>query len=150
MRERLLLWGAAIGGAVVIFLIAVGIYLGYSWYQRRYGPTPERALETYFNAMADGDYGVMYKMTPDADLMVLGRKLSEADFAEGIEQLLGGEQMEVEAIEAERIAQRGDYHYFKVTLYYKLGGTGKVARLLVEMKPAGGEWEVTYPFTPSL
>jgi len=150
MRQRFLLWGAAIGGAAVIFLIAVGIYLGYSWYQRRFGPTPERALETYFTAMADGDYGIMYKMTPDADLMVLGRKLSETDFADGIAELLGGEKMEMDEIEVERIAQRADYHYFKVTLHYKLGGTGKVARLLMEMKPAGAEWEVTYPFTPSL
>lgn len=150
MRERLLLWGAAIGGAVVIFAIAVGIYLGYSWYQRRFGPTAERALETYFTAMADAEYGVMYKMTPDADLMVLGRKLSEEDFAKGLDELLGDEKMVMEAIEVDSIAQRGEYQYFKVTLHYTLGGTGKVARLLVEMKPAGGEWEVTYPFTPNL
>jgi hypothetical protein len=150
MRERLLLWGAALGGAVVILAIAVGVYQGYSWYQRRFGPTAERALDTYFTAMAHGDYGVMYGMTPDADLMVLGRKLSEGDFAEGLEELLGGEQMEMEAIEVDSIAQRGEYQYFKVILHYKLGGTGKVARLLVEMRWTGGEWEVTYPFTPNL
>jgi hypothetical protein len=150
MRERLLLWGAAIGGAALVFLVAVAVYLGYSWYQQRYGATAERALETYFTALEDGDYAVMYKMTPDADLMVLGRKLSESEFARGVEELLGGEEMQMERIEAERIAQRDPYHYFAVSLHYTLGGTGKVIRLLVEVAPGGDGWEVTYPFTPSL
>ena len=150
MRERLILWGAAAGGAVLIFVIAVGAYLGYRWYQQRYGPTAERALDTYFTALADGDYEVLYAMTPDADLMVLGRKVSEGEFARNVEDLLGGEEMVVKEIEAERIAQRGEYHYFRVSLHYSLGGTGKVARLLVELRPVADEWEVTYPFTPSL
>jgi hypothetical protein len=145
-----MLWSAAIGGAVLVFAIAVGVYLGYSWYRERFGPTPERALEEYFTALADGDYVVMYEMTPDADLMVLGRKLSESDFAKRVEELLGGEDMELDRIELERIAQRGEYTYFRVSLHYNLGDTGKVARLLVEMRAHGNEWEVTYPFTPSL
>lgn len=146
----MMLWGAAIGGAVLVFAIAVGVYLGYSWYRERFGPTPERALEEYFTALAEGDYVVMYEMTPDADLMVLGRKLSESDFAKRVEELLGGEDMELDRIELERIAQRGEYTYFRVSLHYNLGDTGKVARLLVEMRAHGNEWEVTYPFTPSL
>lgn len=146
----MMLWGAAIGGAVLVFAIAVGVYLGYSWYRERFGPTPERALEEYFTALADGDYEVMYEMTPDADLMVLGRKLSERDFAKRVEELLGGEDLELDRIELERIAQRGEYTYFRVSLHYNLGDTGKVARLLVEMRADGNEWEVTYPFTPSL
>lgn len=56
----------------------------------------------------------------------------------------------MQEIALERIAQRDEYHYFRVSLHYRLGGTGKVARLLVELKPVDGEWEVTYPFTPSL
>jgi hypothetical protein len=150
MRERFLLWGAAIGGAVLILLIAVGAYLGYGWYEQRYGPTAEKALREYFTALGSGDYAVMYEMTPDSDLMVLGHKLSEADFASRVEELLGGEEMEVQEIELERIAQRDEYHYFRVSLHYRLGGTGKVARLLVEVKATNGDWEVTYPFTPSL
>jgi hypothetical protein len=150
VRERLLLWGAAIGGAVIVFAIGVGVYLGYSWYQQRYGPTAERALESYFTALADGDYALMYEMTPDSDLMVLGRKLSEREFASGVEQLLGGKEMESGQVEVERIAQRGGYHYFKVALHYKLGGTGKVTRLLVEARRTEDGWKVTYPFTPSL
>jgi hypothetical protein len=89
-------------------------------------------------------------MTPDADLMLLGRKLSQRDFARRVEELLGGEEIEMEAIEVERIAQRGEYYYFRVSLHYRLGGTGKVARLLVEVRPEGEDWKVTYPFTPSL
>jgi hypothetical protein len=150
MRERLMLWGAAVGGAVLIFLIGIGAYLGYRWYQQRYGPTAEKALESYFTALADGDYATMYEMTPDSDLMVLGHKLSESDFASRVEELLGGEEMEMQEIALERIAQRDQYHYFRVSLHYRLGGTGKVARLLVELKPVDGEWEVTYPFIPSL
>jgi hypothetical protein len=145
-----MLWGAAIGGAVLVFAIAVGVYLGYSWYRERFGPTPEKALEEYFTALADGHYEVMYEMTPDADLMVLGRKLSESDFARRVEELLGGEDMKLDRIETERIAQRGEYTYFRVSLHYRLGDTGKVARLLVEMRSDGKEWKVTYPFTPSL
>ena len=150
MRERFMLWGAAVGGAVLIFLIGIGAYLGYGWYQQRYGPTAEKALEAYFTALADGDYAAMYEMTPDSDLMVLGHKLSERDFTARVEELLGGEEMEMQDIELERIAQRDEYHYFRVSLHYRLGGTGKVARLLVELKPSNGDWEVTYPFIPSL
>lgn len=150
MRERLTLWGAAIGVAVLILVIGVGAYMGYRWYQQRYGFTAERALETYFTALADGDYGVMYEMTPSADLMALGRKLSERDFAGRVGELLGGEEIELEDIEIERIAQHGEYHYFRVSLHYRLDGTGKVVRLLVELKPEGDGWRVTYPFVPSL
>lgn len=146
----MLLWGAAAGGAVLVFAIAVGIYLGYSWYQQRYGPTAERALERYFTALAEADHAVMYEMTPDADLMILGRKISEREFATRTEELLGGEQMELNQVGVERIAQQGEYHYFKVALHYKLGGAGKVTRLLVEMRRTEDGWEVTYPFTPSL
>ncbi len=150
MRERLMLWGAVAGGAVLIFVIGIGAYLGYRWYQQRYGPTAERALETYFTALAGGDYEVLYLMTPDADLMVLGHKISTEEFARNVEELLGGEDMELKEIEVQRIAQRGEHHYYSVSLHYSLGGTGKVAHLLVELRPAGDEWEVTYPFTPSL
>lgn len=150
MRQRLLLWGAAAGGAVLVFVIVVGAYLGYGWYQRRYGPSPDKALETYFGALAEGDYGVMYEMTPDADLMVLGRKLSERDYGSRVRELLAGQEMEMDRIELSRIAQVGEYHYFRVSLYYQLGGTGKVTRLLVELRRAGEDWEVTYPFTHSL
>jgi hypothetical protein len=150
MRERLMVWGAAAGGAVLILVIAIGAYQGYRWYQQRYGPTPEKALDSYFTALADGDYATMYEMTPDSDLMVLGRKLSESDFASRVEELLGGEKMEIQEIALEKIAQRDEYHYYRVSLHYRLGGTGKVARLLVELKPVDGDWEITYPFTPSL
>jgi hypothetical protein len=150
MRERLMLWGAAAGGAVLIFGIAVGLYLGYNWYQQRYGFTAERALERYFTALGEADYDVVYDMTPDGDLMVLGRKLSRRDFASRVAELLGGEEMEIDEIALERIAQRGEYHYYRVALHYRLGGTGKVTRLLVEVRREGEKWKVTYPFTPSL
>jgi hypothetical protein len=145
-----MLWAAAAGGAILIFVIAVGLYMGYNWYQQRYGSTPERALERYFTALGDAEHGIMYEMTPDADLMVLGHKLSRREFTSRVQQLLGGEEMEMEEIELERIAQRGEYHYFRVVLHYRLGGTGKVVRLLVELKQEGQDWKVTYPFTPSL
>ncbi len=150
MRERLMLWGAAAGGAILIFVIGVGLYAGYRWYQQRYGSTAERALEGYFTALGDSEYHVMYEMTPDADLMALGRKLSQRDFTSRVEELLGGEEMELEEIELERIAQRGEFQYFRVALHYRLEGTGKVTRLLVELRPVGEDWKVTYPFTPSL
>jgi hypothetical protein len=150
MRERLMLWGAAAGGAVLIFVIAAGLYLGYNWYNQRYGATPERAVERYFTALGDAQYDIMYEMTPDEDLMVLGRKLSQVDFADRVEELFGGEEMEMEGIELERIAQRGEYYYFRVILRYRLGDTGKVTPLLVEAKREGQDWKVTYPFTPSL
>jgi hypothetical protein len=150
VRERMLLWGAAAGGAVLVFVIGLGIYFGYSWYQRRYGPTAERAIETYFGSLADGDYATMYEMTADSDLMVLGRKISESEFADRTEELLGGQDLELNQIETEKSAQRGEYHYFAVTLHYELGLTGKVTRLLVELRHTGENWKVTYPFTPSL
>jgi hypothetical protein len=150
MRERLVLWGAAAGGAVLIFVIALGFYTAYNWYHQRYGATPEKALQRYFLALGDAEYDIMYEMTPDADLMVLGRKLSPGDFANRVEELLGGEDMEMGDVELEMIAHRGEYYYFRVLLHYRLGGTGKVARLLVELRREGQDWKVTYPFIPSL
>ncbi len=104
----------------------------------------------YLTALSDGEYDIIYQMTPDADLMRLSRKLSRRDFAERVEGLLGGEEMEIEEIELERIAQRGEYYYFRAVLHYRLEGTGKVAHLLVELSQEGRDWKVTYPFTPSL
>jgi hypothetical protein len=150
MRERLMLWGAAAGGAILVFVIAVGLYMAYGWYQQRYGATPERAIERYFSALGDGEYDVMYDMTPDADLMVLGRKLSRREFAARVEDLLGGEELEMEKIDVEPIAQRAEYSYYRVSLHYRLGDTGKVTRILVEVRREGEDWKVTYPFTPSL
>ena len=71
----------------------------------------------------------------------------------GIRQKLAiyfAEKLEMEEIELERIAQRGEYYYFRVILHYRLGGTGKVTRLLVELRREGQDWKVTYPFIPSL
>lgn len=150
MRGRLILWGGAVGVVALIVVIAIGLYVGYSWYNQRYGDTPERALRDYFAALGDADYDVMYKMTPDADLMVLGRKLSQRDFANQVGELLGGEEMEMEEIQLHRIAQQGEYYYFRVGLHYQLGEIGRVTYLLVETKREGQQWKVTYPFTPSL
>lgn len=150
MRERLMLWGAAAGGAVLVLVTVVGLYMGYEWYHQRYGSTPERALGRYFTALGDAEYDIMYDMTPDVDLMVLGRKLSRRDFADRLKELLGGQEMEMGEVELERVAQRGENYYFKVVLHYRLGGTGKIARLLVELGREGQDWKVTYPFTPSL
>lgn len=150
MKERLMLWGAAAGGALLVFVIGAGVYLGYSWYQRRYGATAERALERYFTALAQGDYGIMYEMTPSEDLMVLGRKLSEEEFKAQVEELLDGKEMQIEEMRLDRIARRGEYHYFRVSLHYSLGGTGKATRLLVELRSEDQNWKVTYPFSPSL
>ncbi len=150
MRERIDLGAVAVGAAASILVIAAAVYVGYQWYQSRYGSTPQRALDRYFSALAGGEYDVMYDMTPDGDLMVLGRKLSRGGFAEQVEQLLTGEELEMEDIELDPVAQRGEYHYFRVILHYRLGGTGKVARLLVELRKDEQDWKVTYPFTPSL
>ena len=150
MRGRLVLWGAAVGGALLIFVIAVGLYSGYRWYQQRYGSTPEKALERYFTALGDAEYDVMYDMTPDDDLMVLGRKLSRWGFADQVKELLGGEELAMEDIELERVAQQGESYYFHVVLRYRLGDTGKVTSLLVELRPEGQDWKVTYPFVPGL
>jgi hypothetical protein len=150
LRERLVLWTAAAGGAILVFVLALGLYSGYRWYQQRYGSTPERALQTYFTALGEAEYGVMYEMTPDADLMVLGRKLSPDGFAERMDELLGGKRLVMKQIELERLAQRGDYYYFRVQLSYTLGDTGKVTRLLVELTREGQDWKVTYPFSPTL
>lgn len=79
----------------------------------------------YLTALSDREYDIIYQMTPDADLMRLSRKLSRRDFAERVEGLLGGEEMEIEEIELERVAQRGETCYFRAAYPIGLGVQAK-------------------------
>lgn len=143
------------GGVLFIALLALvglfGLYQGYLFLTRQFGETPEKAIERYFNALAEGDYDTMYEMTSAARLTDLfGRVLSRTDFASRVRDFVGRRTLSIEEIRIQKIGQIEDAQYFKVTLRYELGSLKKALELLVEVIREGEEWKVTYPFTPGL
>lgn len=148
--EKIRLYGGIALFALVLLLLALGIFFAYN---TSFGDPAQarRAVEEYFTALGNGDYDAMYQLTPDASLTdPFGRKISRSDFASQVRALVGGKTLTINQTVIEQIAQRGGAFYFKVTLLYEVGGTSKSRSILVEVVQEGGEWKVTYPFLSAL
>jgi len=150
MSRLRLIGGIALAVLLVLALLVAGFKVK-GWLDRRASGSPEMAIESYFQALADGDYGTMYNLTLREELTdVFGRKLTRDEFLDQVQKVTGGQRMTLEKVESAYIGRQGEYRFYQVTLYYNLGGEGKVKRLLVAVKKEYDAWRIAYPFTPQL
>ncbi|MFP3895746.1 MAG: NTF2-like N-terminal transpeptidase domain-containing protein [Anaerolineales bacterium] len=136
---------------VAFLLIAVllgrGIYQAYHLYSDRVTVTPTKAVETYFTALATGDYEEVYGLTAQEDLTdIYGRDVTRGEFMDQLEEVTGGYPLPLEAVESEEIFKTNEARYYRVLLTFSVGGKARQSRLLVEVRREGDAWVVTYPF----
>ena len=139
---------ARLGGiAVIVALLGIIAYQLYAYYSDRIGFTPTRAIETYFQALAQGDYEEVHRLTFKERLTdIYGRPITETEFIEQLRRLTGGRRLPFHGVEATKLFERGGVRYYLVELHSSLGGTPGESRLLVEVRRSGKTWVVTYPF----
>ena len=83
MRGFAKLTKAEKGIAIIVALLGIIVYQLYTYYSDRIGFTPTKAIETYFQALAQGDYEEVYRLTSKEHLTdIYGRPVTETEFFE--------------------------------------------------------------------
>ncbi|MEA3407948.1 MAG: NTF2-like N-terminal transpeptidase domain-containing protein [Chloroflexota bacterium] len=137
----------AIGILIVVAVVAVVLYQVYDFYSDKVGFTPSKAIETYFQALAAGDYEEVYRLTAKESLTdIYGRDVTRGEFMEQLEGIAGGHSLPLEAIEMEKLFEAQKARYYEVFLTFSVGGTSRQSRLLVEVRREKNSWVVTHPF----
>ena len=117
-------------GGVVIVLALLG-YIGYQlydFYEDKVGLTSGKAIETYFNAIAQGDYDEVYRLTAQDYLTdIYGRPITKGEFIKQLEQLTDGRQLPFTRFEITKAFERGSARYYIVLIHSNVGGTPGVS-----------------------
>jgi hypothetical protein len=142
--SRMLRLGAI---AVLVIILGFGAYQLYDFYGDKVGFTPERTINTYFTALAEGDYAEVYRYTSKRNLTdIYGRPITRDEFLAQLEQVTGGKRFPFTQIETERLLERQGTYYYVVQLHSFVGGTEGESRLVVEVFREAGGWVLSYPF----
>ena len=136
-----------IGILVIAAVVGVVVYQVYDFYNDKVGFTPDKAIETYFQALAAGDYDEVYRLTAKEDLTdIYGRDVTRGEFMNQLEGVTGGHSLPLEAIEMEKLFEAQGVRYYEVSLTFSVGGRSHQNRLLVEVRRMRNSWVITYPF----
>jgi hypothetical protein len=150
MRDKWQRYALAIrAGGVVIILALLGFvgYQLYDFYEDKVGFTPSKAIETYFNALAQGNYEEVYRLTAQEHLTdIYGRPITKGEFISQLERVTGKRQLPFTRFEISQAYERGSSRYYIVLIHSNVGGAPGVSRVLVEVRRQGGGWVITYPF----
>ncbi|MCD6520347.1 MAG: hypothetical protein J7M05_10550 [Anaerolineae bacterium] len=136
-------------GGILLLIALVGIvgYELYDFYQDKVGFTPTKAIETYFDALAQGDYEKVYELTNKDYLTdIYGRPITKGEFFDQLKGLTGGHHLPFQDVEVTRVFRKRGIHYYEVKLHSTVGGIRGTSRLLVEVRRKGKTWVITYPF----
>jgi len=141
-------WGIRIGALIVLLVI---LYMGVAelrdFYSDKIGFTAERAIYAYFEALGQGDYAEVYRLSNKERLTdIYGRAITQQEFRRQLENLTGRTPLSFTQVRATSLCEDGDYRYFVVQLYSDVGGTTRSSRLIVEVCRYDGSWVITYPF----
>jgi len=140
-------WARLIGIFVIVGLVAFVVYQVYDFYDDKVGYTSSRAVEDYFNALAAGNNDEVYRLTSQDYLTdIYGRPVTRAEFSEQLDGITGGKRMPFTKIEAQKLTEAHNAHYYVVTLYSNVGGSMGSSRLVVEVVRQDKTWVVRYPF----
>ena len=136
-----------IGILVIAAVVGVVIYQVYDFYSDKVGFTPNKAIETYFQALAAGDYEEVYRLTAKEDLTdIYGRDVTRGEFMNQLDDVTGGHSLPLEAIEIEKLFEAQGARYYEVLLTFSVGGRSRQNRLLIEVHRMRNSWVITYPF----
>ena len=136
-----------IGILVIVGLVGVVIYQVYDFYDERVGFTPTDAIQQYFQALAQGDYDEVYRLTAKENLTdIYGRPITRGEFVRQLDQLTGEQQLPFALIETTKITDVDGRYYYVVILHSTVGGETRTSRLVLEVQREGDIWVVKYPF----
>lgn len=135
------------GVLVIVALLAFVAYQVYDFYSDRIGFTPEKAIQAYFMALAEGDLEQVYSLTDQEYLTdIYGRPITKGEFIKQLERLVGEERLPFYSIESEKLLEKQGVRYYIVTLSSSVGGTPGKSRLILELRRNGKSWAIRYPF----
>jgi len=145
--KRLSLMARIGGAAILIALLGIIVYELYDFYGDKIGFTPTDAIETYFDALARGNYQEVYRLTYKVNLTdIYGRPITQGEFLDQLKKVTGGRRLPFGHIEATKLFERDGVRYYRVKLRSSVGGTPGQSDLLIEVRREGGGWVVSYPF----
>jgi hypothetical protein len=109
--------------------------------------TPNKTIESYFGALAQGDFDEVYRLT-DKDTLtdIYGRQITQGEFASQLERLTGGRSLPLQVSAIEKLYSRKDVSYYEVRLSSQVGSTAGASRLLLEVHRTATGWLISYPF----
>jgi len=139
---------ARIAGIILILgVLGVVVYQVYDFYTNKMGLTPNKAVQTYFSTLAQGNYAEVYRLTAKDRLTdIYGRPVTEREFITQLQRLTGDRQAPFTTIEVEKLCDARSARYYTVTLHSSIGGTTGESHVIVEVRRQDGVWMVTYPF----
>jgi len=133
--------------AIILGLLAVIGYQLVDFYEDKVGFTPNRAIESYFTYLAQGDFDEVYALTDKEHLTdIYGRPVTEEEFIRQLEALTGERRMPFQTITVTRLLERQGVRYYQVELHSVVSGRSGTSHVLVEVRRQDGTWVVSYPF----
>jgi len=136
-----------LGVMIILALLGVIGYYLYDFYSDKVGFTAEKAIEAYFNALAQGDYEEVYRLTATEHLTdIYGRPITKGEFVEQLKALTGKHRLPFSRVESTKLFERQGVRYYSVTLHSFVGGKAATSKLLVQMWRVDRSWVIKYPF----
>lgn len=135
------------GVIVLLGILSVAAFQLYTFYTQRVGSSADRTIESYFSALASGNYDEVYRLTAKEGLTdIYGRPITHDEFVEQLQGVTGGRHMPFEKVTATRLFQAKQATYYAVTLQSAMAGGSGVSRVLIEARRRDGAWQIVYPF----
>ena len=132
---------------ILVALLAFVAFQVYEFYTERMGLKPRKTIETYFGALAEGDYQEVYRLTAKQNLTdIYGRPITEDEFLQQLQKLTGGKRFAFSHIETVKLFEKRRSQYYAVSLHSSVGETEGESRLVVETLREGNTWVLRYPF----
>jgi len=145
--ERVSLMARIGGVAILVALLGFIAYQLYDFYGDKVGYTPVKAIESYFDALARGNYEEVYRLTYKGDLTdIYGRPITEDEFVEQVHQVTGGRRLPFKSVDVEKLFERDGVRYYRVNLHSSVGGMPGQSRFLIQVRREDKGWLISYPF----
>jgi hypothetical protein len=136
-----------IAALILVVVLYMGVDVLLEFYSDNVGFTPERAIETYFEAIFGGRADEAYRMTaPESLVDIYGRPVTEGEFREQVRRLTGGSATRFSRVRAHKVFERDGVRYYTVDVYSHVGGTEARSRVYVQLTRVDRTWRVWYPF----
>lgn len=136
-----------VGVLLILVVLGTVVYQVYDFYSNKVGLTPAKSVQTYFDALGQGNYEEVYRLTAKDRLMdIYGRPITEREFITQLQRLMGDEHAPFTSMEVEKLCDMRKARYYTVTLHSSIGGTTGQSYVIVEVRRQDGVWVVTYPF----
>lgn len=133
--------------AIILVVLGIVLYNVYDFWRDQVGDTPAKAIESYFNALAMGNYEEVYRLTAKSRLTdIYGRPITKDEFMVQLTRVTGGKQVGFRSIQVSQLDSQRGAQFYIVTLQSNLAGASGSAQLVVEVVREGKSWLIVYPF----